>query len=43
MTQPVPPPDPGNSPPQEWAEELPPDEEVDVELLLVALAGLDEL
>lgn len=36
-------PDPGNSPPEDWVEELPLDELQDIEILLTALAGLDEL
>ena len=36
-------PDPGNSPPEDWLEELSPEELQDIEILLTALAGLDEL
>jgi len=42
MTQPWPPMDPGNSPPENWTEELSPEELQDIEIMLTALAGLDE-
>lgn len=41
--QPSPPADPGNSPPEEWTEELSPQELQDIEIMLTALAGPDDV
>jgi hypothetical protein len=39
----APAPDPGNSPPEQWTAELPEEEERDVEVILAALAGPDDV
>lgn len=36
-------PDPGNSPPEEWTAPASPEEQRDVEIILAALAGTDDL